>query len=319
MRAILLLFLALNTFVLAQEREWKPKSFDSLGVESDIDLFEEVDEKETNYSSGYFPIPQSWSFTIGVLSQSSLINNNANGILPTGLTKTNLPYTSEYNSEDSFLDFKEKFSDDDESALTTNNNYNIGLEYKLTPNIGLPIELRASTSISWNTSSLYSEDRSKSYLQYDNTSRSYLEIGNILLEETILEFAGGVNIPLYGAYVSQQVDFSSLYSLYIGANLNEVLSSCTSQYLQIGNVKEKLRYENGLDTTHLVSNIELPTLVKSRLYLEVGLSSSFEVNGYGAKIEVKYIAPTQSILKDESWRQSQFRLAFILYFGGAFW
>lgn len=318
MRIVLLLFIAFNTVLLSQEREWKPKSFDSLGVESDIDLFEEEEQVKMKYSSGYFPVPQSWSFTVGLLFQPSLLFNSSVGIRPTGLVETNFPYTSNYGSEDDYLSFKKKFSDENESTYISSENLNVGLEYKLTPSIGIPLELRANTSISWNSSLLYSEDRTKSYLHHSNTLDNYLEIGNILLEETILEFAGGVSIPLYGAFVSQQVDFSSLLSLYIGVNLNEVLSSNATQYLQIGKPKNKLRYENGLDTLHLLTEVELPTLVKSRLYFEVGLSNSFEVAGYGMLMDVKYMGPTQSILTDDYWRQSQLRFGFVFYFGGVF-
>lgn len=317
MKIALLLFIAFNTVILSQEREWKPKSFDSLGVESDVDLFEE-EEVQMQYSSGYFPIPQYWGFTVGLLFQPSFLINSAEGIRPTGLVETNFPYTSNYENEDDYLNFKEKFSEDDESSYTSNESIALGLEFKLTPDIGIPVELRASTAIAWNTGMLYSEDNTKSYLHYNNRPERFLEIGNILLEETVLEFAGGVNIPIYGAYVSQPVDFSSTYSLYIGANLNELLSSNTTQYLQIGTPKNKIRYENGLDTLHLLTEIELPTLVKSRLYIEVGISTGFEAIGYGFLMELKYMIPTQSILIDNYWRQSQVRLNSVFYFGGVF-
>lgn len=320
MRIILLcLFIAFSTAMHAQEREWKPKSFDSLAVESEIDLTEEQDEIEiSKISSGYFPIPQYWGLTVGFMFQPSILRNSAVGIRPTGLVETNFPYTSNYGNEDEYLNYKEKFSEVDESEFSSDESIAIGLDFKFTPDISIPIELRASSAIAWNSGSLYSEDKTKSYLHYNNTPESYLEIGHILLEETLLEFSGGVNIPIYGVYTSGAVDFSTSYSLYLGANLNEVLSSEATQYLQIGKPKDKIRYENGLDTLHLLTEVELPTLVKSRLYYEVGFSTGLEADGYGMLMDIKYMVPTQSILKDDYWRQSQFRMNFIFYFGGVF-
>lgn len=307
-----------NNYLSAQEREWKPKSFDSLGVDSEIDYLDEDESNALVYSSGYFPIPMSWQFTVGLMFQGDFLINSANNILPTGLVKTNRPYSASYSREDDYLIFKEKFSDDEESASLSNEAYCLGLDYKLTPNIGLPVIFRANTLITWTTALLYSEDNSKSYLDYNNNQKNYLEIGNILLEETMLEVNAGLSIPIYGVFINPPVDLSSTYSLYVGFHLAEVLTSSATQYLQIGDVKEKLRYENGLDTVNLISQIELPTLLKSRTGIEIGLSTNLDIQGYGALFELKALFPSQSILTDERWKQTQIRIGTIFYFGGVF-
>ena len=239
MRVLLLLFV-ISSIALSQEREWKPKSFDSLGVASPEILLEEED-LQMKYSAGYFPIPMNWSFTTGIIFQPAILNNTARHIRPTGLARTNFDYSGVFHSDDAYLDYKQKFSDDNESNSLDNDSYGIGLELLLTPKLGIPVQLRASSLITWNTGMLYSEDKSKSFLDYNSHSRNYLEVGVILLEETIFELNTGINIPIYGAFISQQTDFSSLYTLYLGTNITKVISSSATQYLQIGDVKDKIR------------------------------------------------------------------------------
>ena len=313
----MLIFIIISSSTLnAQEREWEPKSIESLLVDTLENKIEIDDELILNYSKGYFPIPLNTGFNIGVIFQRSYILNEAQNILPLGLIKTRNSYSSNSISETDYLDFKKKFSNDNESSCITNESKSIGLEYKLTPSLELPLQIRASSLVTWNTGILYSLDYSKSFLDYKNNTRKYLEIGNILLEETILEFNLGLNIPIYGAFANQSVNFSSLYTLYLGTNLSNIISSKTNQFLQIGDVKNELRFENGFDTLHIISDFELPTLLKSRFGFEIGLGTSVDFDGYGFQLDLKYYIPLESILTEVYWKQSKIIFGSTIYFGG---
>ena len=303
---------------MGQEKEWKPKSFDSLDVELKNEDFQLDEELRIRYSKGWFPIPLEWNFNWGLYTKGGYIFNVADNITPTGLVKTQKPYSSSYNSDLDYLDFKEKFSDDDDGGSEDNEIYSVGLDFLLTPDIGIPIQLRASTLITWNTGILYSEDRSKSYLNHDNETTSFLEIGNIILDETHLELNAGVNIPLYGAFVKSQVNYQSLYTLYFGVSMTEMLSSEATQYLQIGNAKDELRYENGRDTINLIENYELPTLRRTRFAFEAGIGMNFIISDFGILFEFTFTIPQSSILTDDIWEQSMLRSNMVLYLGGIF-
>lgn len=313
MKKLLVIYFLTCFVLLGQEKEWNPKSFDSLDVELKQEDFQLDEELDIKYSKGYFPVPLEWNFNIGIFSKIGYISNAANNITPSGLVTTNKPYKSEYNSDSDYLDFKEKYSDDDDGSSQDNEIYSVGLEYLLTPDLGIPLQIRASTLITWNTSILYSEDKSKSYLDYDKGQSSFLEIGNIILEETNLEFNAGINIPIYGAFVKSQVKYQSLYTLYFGVSMTEVLSSESTQYLQIGDAKDKIRYENGLDTINLVTDYELPTLRGSRLAFETGIGMNFIVNNFGLLYELTFTIPHNSILKDDIWKQSMLRFNTAIY------
>lgn len=313
---IIILFVSSN-ILLSQDREWVPKSFDSLDVQPKSEIYDD-EEVNMDYTKGYFPIPVYTALNVGLYMEGSYLLSSASGISPSGLKPIGGTYSNSYNKDTDYLKFKKKFSDDEESTYITSEGYSIGLDFKLTPNIGIPVVFRATAIITWNTDVLYHLDNSKSFLDDDNKTRDYLEINNLLLEETQLELKGGISIPLYGVFISKQMQMSNLFSLYIGVSNSIVLSSEATQYAQIGDVKDKLRFENGLDTLVQTSNIELPSLIKNRLGLEFGLETSFEVMGYGANFGLKGLIPTESIVSDESWKQYQFRIGVSIYFGGLF-
>lgn len=316
MKIIVAIFLLTSSMLFSQERVWTPKSFDSLEVSPKIDFSE---EEKIEFTKGYFPTPVYSAFTVGILGEESLLFlSEANGISPKGLKSIYGKYSNQYNEDDEHRYFKKKFSDDDEDTEISSESYSIGLDFRLTPNIGIPVIFRAAAMVSWNTDILYSMDFTKSYLDYDNTLHSYFEINNLLLEETLLETKLGVSIPVYGAFVSHPIPSSSIFSLYLGMSNSQILSSKATQFSQIANAKDKIRFENGLDTLVQTSNLELPSLLKNRFGMEIGAEFGAEAFGLGLNVSLKALIPTESILSDEPWKQYQLRFGTVFYFGGLF-
>lgn len=315
MKFILAIFLLSSTLLLSQGRVWQPKSFDSLDVNPDIRL---NDEERVQYSKGYFPTPVYNSFTVGILNENTVLFSKANGINPNGLKNINGGYSIHYEEDISHRKFKKKFSDEEEDEHIKTESYSWGLDFRLTPDIGIPVIFRAAAMVTWSTDILFSMDYSKSYLDYDNTMNSYFEINNLLLEETLFDTKLGVSIPIYGAFVNQQAAYSSIFSLYIGVSNAQVIHSKATQFVQIGNAKNKIRFENGLDTLVQTSNLELPTLISNRFGIEVGIEHSSVIAGIGYNVWVNAQIPMQSILSDENWRQYQLRFGAVLYIGGLF-
>lgn len=314
MKLLLAIFLLSSTLLLSQGRVWQPKSFDSLDVNPNIGL---NDEERVQFSKGYFPIPVYTSFSVGILTESSIFYiNEANGISPQGLKSIYGSYSNQYNEDEEHRYFKKKFSDEDEDTEINCERYSWGLDFRLTPDIGIPVIFRAAAMVTWNTDLLYSMDYSKSYLDYDNTAHSYFEINNLLLEEIFLETKLGVSIPIYGAFVSHPIPSSSIFSLYLGMSNSQVLSSSATQFVQIGNAKDKIRFENGLDTLVQTSNLELPTLISNRFGMEIGGEYGAEAFGIGLNVSLRALIPMQSILSDEHWKQYQVRFGLALYLGG---
>lgn len=313
MKIIVAIFLLTSSILFSQGRVWIPKSFDSLEVSPKIDLDE---GEKVEFTKGFFPIPIYTSFTIGIFNEGSFVLSDVNGINPKGLKSINGTYSSKFNEDTEHRYFKKKFSDDDEDTEIERESNSWGLDFRLTPDIGIPIIFRAAAMFTWSTDLLFSMDYSKSYLDYDNTLHNYFEINNLLLEETQLETKLGVSIPIYGAFISHPILTSSVYSLYLGLSNAQVLSSSASQFVQIGNAKNKIRFENGLDTLVQTSNIELPSLIKNRFGMEIGVELGAEIFGLGMNASIKALIPTGSILSDESWKQYQIRLGTVIYFGG---
>ena len=315
MKIIVAIFLLTSSMLFSQERVWTPKSFDSLEVSPKIDFSE---EEKIEFTKGYFPYPIVTTFTVGILKENTVFFSEAKGINPKGLKSINGGYSIYYKEDIAHRNFKKKFSDEEEESHINTESYIWGLDFRLTPDIGFPIIFRAATMFTWSTDILFSVDYSKSYLDFDNTLHNYFEINNLLLEETLLESKLGVSIPIYGAFSSNPIPFSSIFSLYLGVNNAQVLSSRASQFVQIGNAKDKIRFENGLDTLVLTSNVELSSLVKNRFGMEIGIEHGAEIGGIGYNFWMNALIPTESILSDEPWKQYQLRFGTVFYFGGLF-
>ncbi len=316
MKLFVAIFLLTSTILLSQGRVWQPKSFDSLEVSPNIDFSE--DEEITEYTKGYFPYPITTTFTVGILNENTVFFSEANGINPKGLKSINGGYSIYYKEDLSDREFKKKFSDEEEDTEIETESYSWGLDFRLTPNIGFPVIFRAAAMFTWSTDVLFSTDYSKSYLDFDNTLHNYFEINNLLLEETLLETKLGVSIPIYGAFSGNPLPFSSIFSLYLGVNNGQVLSSKASQFVQIGNAKDKIRFENGLDTLVQTSNVELSSLVKNRFGMEIGIEHGAEIGGVGYNFWINALIPTESILSDELWKQYQLRFGTVIYIGGLY-
>lgn len=315
MKIIIAIFLFSSTLLLSQGRVWQPKSFDSLDVNPQIGL---NDEDRIQYSKGYFPVPVYNSFTVGILNENTVLFSEASGINPKGLKSIKGGYSIYYKEDISHREFKKKFSDEEEDEHISTESYSWGLDFRLTPDIGIPVIFRAAAMVTWSTDILFSIDYSKSYLDYDNKVHSYFEINNLLLEETLFDTKLGVSIPIYGAFVTQQAAYSSIFSLYLGVSNAHVIDSKATQFVQIGNAKDKIRFENGLDTLVQTKNIELPTLINNRFGMEIGIEHSSEIEGIGYNVWINAQIPMQSILSDENWKQYQVRFGAVLYFGGIF-
>jgi hypothetical protein len=304
MKILLLIFFIAATPLVAQVPGMPQKppqmplpSLDSLSLDSlekldnlDVERFRlSQDEFISYYSHGWFPTPFPASALSLITSGISFRIDDANGIRPPGTARM-LNSFSPRNPFDETeqrrvlrpnrkgnrdADYEDSYPQDDGAPSL------LGLRYSL--NLPIPAILRVGASYNWCRSLLYADDRTKQYLGNDGEPVDFQEVSVLQRDETSLTGMFGVTIPIYGAFLKPVEDaaVASYYYVYLGASADYVLTSRITQYVQIANAKEDLRYANGLDTMRLVDGVHLPGTVQWRPNVEVAFGAGWS---FGANI-----------------------------------
>ena len=113
--------------------------------------------------------------------------------------------------------------------------------------------------------------------------------------------------------IQEDITAYSFYYIYSGISASYTLSSKGTQYAQIANAKDIIRYNNGLDTINLKSNTSFSELNRFRYYLDIGIGWDFEASKVGLKYELFFSVPLSSVLKDTEWNQYKVGLNLSLY------
>jgi len=121
-------------------------------------------------------------------------------------------------------------------------------------------------------------------------------------------------IPVWGAFVFEQNSFSSYYYIKAGVSWEFPLASEATQYFQILDVKDDLRYRSGADTVRVMFEEKPKTLNSGRKRFEIGAGTIFDVNVLVFDMHFSYSYMLDSILEDAIWKQHHLKLTISAYY-----
>lgn len=294
------------------EDDWgEDWTLDSLNAED----FEFDTEQIFHLSRGWFPTPfKAASIALTGIFPYADVFDRASGLRTRAFEPTTAPFDwhNPYNGSaiGEFLGFENK----ERRILRPNEDEPVedGYPRTLFGEFGLqflyhlpvPAILRANGAYRFADGLLFSEDTSRSYLSLDGVPRSFREIGVIYHEQHIVSGTVGLQIPVYGVFLDS--DFGSIgsyYYLFGGLSGDYAFSAKTTQYAQIADAKDQIRYRNGQDTTTLMRRGTPEGINRTRTAVEAGigweLSGEYVVLGF----ELFLSSPLTSLVDDAEWKQ----------------
>lgn len=178
----------------------------------------------------------------------------------------------------------------------------VGLRFNY--HLPLPLMLRASARYRRVEGLLFSEDTSRAYLSYDGSLRPFREIGVLAYDQHAISGSVGLQIPVYGAFItSDLLTIGSYYYLFGEYSADYALANSVVQYTQIADVKDQIRYENGQDTATLMRRNNPDGFDRFRESIEVGAGWNLVAEVVTIGFEAFASIPMRSILTDAEWRE----------------
>ena len=280
-----------------QDSLWKDLGLDPEGYDPESDLF-------GKYSHGWFPQAspaQSLSLTFPVLYSN--VYDAGNSIRSRSFVPTTAPFGWRNPFESNEQDILKPNSDevaDDGYPFTSYGEY--GLSY--TFSLPMPLILRGDARLSIVDGMIFSNDTTRSYLTLSGLKRPLKEVSVLHLEQYLLSGSVGFNIPFYGVFLEwDAMSVSSYYYLHAAASAGFAVSSKATQYMQIANVKDELRYGNGSDTVTVMEAGRLSELNRFRTAIDVGLGWNFSAAVGTFFVEAFVSAPLSTVVRDAEWRE----------------
>lgn len=266
--------------------------------------FKLEDDLFDHYSHGWFPsCYNAREFTIYGSSFSDVFDK-ANNIRSNSFVSTTNGFcgSSPY-SKRSYRDIKvmDKDENTDEGYPVTNND-----EYKfyLIQNLLIPLQLRFDGGLRISEGMLFADDTTRSFLSLSGVKQNFQEVSVLHLKEHSAVVNIGLQMPVYGIFFkSNIISVSSFYYLRGSIGASYAITTDATQYIQIADIKNQLRYSNAQDTATLSNAIRLPNLNRFRYELEfsAGWHLSFERVIFNFELYSTY--PISSVINDAVWKQ----------------
>lgn len=268
----------------------------------DPDTFEVEDDLTLYQSAGWFPRPYA-GFAFTFLWESGDIWDRASGIRSASFVPTKFAFSHRNPYGDSEeRDIRESFSDDNDDGYPSTGFS--GYSLALTANLPLPAVLRLETGLLVTDGILFSSDRTRSFLTYNGSRRGFHEVGVVHLEEWLLKGSVGLNIPVYGAFlIAGEGAVSSYYYVHGGMTAMWQVSNRGTQYAQIADAKDDLRYSNGTDTVRLQPREAWDNTNTFRTAISVGIGWNVAAQFFSFSFEPFVLLPVTSVLTDAEWKQ----------------
>lgn len=284
-----------------QDSLWKSIGLDSEGP----DLNDLMDDLIKHYSHGWFPqafAARSLSFT--TLFPYADVFDHANDIRSTGFVPTTAPFNhhNPYSSGEREIQEPNQNKEIEDAVYPVTNFSEYGLSFTL--NLPMPAILRADASLQIADGLLFANDTTRSYLTLAGNKGSLKEVNTLFLSQYAIAGKIGVSIPFYGVFLaSEALTIGSYYYLNVGVSGAYTVSSKATQYVQLANVKEDLRYGNGMDTLTLIDQRTLNQLDRVRTAAEVALGWNVSAEFGTFFFEAFLSRQLNSVLNDADWKQ----------------
>ncbi|MBS1913302.1 MAG: hypothetical protein JST22_15040 [Bacteroidetes bacterium] len=179
-------------------------------------------------------------------------------------------------------------------------------EYMLTflYNLPMPAVVRLQSGLQVSEGMLFSNDTSRSFLTIGGAMQPFKEVGVIHLKQYSLLGSIGLVIPVYGGFIDNEaMALGSYYYVYGGISAAYAVSSKGTQYSQIADAKDEIRYGNGSDTATLINKRTFDGLNRLRTAWEFAIGWNLQVQPIALSFEVFASVPRTSVLADADWKQ----------------
>lgn len=313
--ALTMLLVGMTSAARAQDpadTTWDDLGLDPEGFKLDEDIFGHV-------STGWFPQPYvGYTLSLSTAAFYADVYDRANGIRPNGLVRTTEPFGHhdpyESNSDREILQPNSDKEEDDGYPGTDFGEYQLQFLF----NLPLPLVLRGTAGLQITEGLLFAGDTSRSYLSIGGVPQPFQEVSTAYLKQYMVGGSAGVIIPFYGGFIKNEgTVLSSYYYVFGGMSAWYAVSSKATQYTQIANAKDQIRYGNGTDTVTLINKRTLSDLERWRTAYEVGIGWNLAVESFALGFEAFASVPQTSVLKDVDWKQ--YYVGFRLSLGGHWW
>lgn len=319
---IILYFIA-NEVCFAQEQDTsKAWSLENLEELEQQGYFNELDSSANsgdiqngivlNYNYGWFITPPKIT-RFSIFVQTGDVIDYASNLRSKSFVPTNNAFTSSLIKSSQRDIYKKNNKEDTESDYPETGSFAIGLDFQFKLPL-LPFFSRTMAGISWDDGLINSIDKSKQFLTSSGSLKTIKEVNFIWLEETNLLISSGIQIPFWSGYYTmgknQATSVFSSYYLYLGFAGRYALKSDATQFVQIADPKDEIRYANGRDTLNLFKEKELKSLQHFKTYIDLKLGSDINLFFMLGRFELTTQIPVNSVLKDAQWKQWHWSIDF---------
>lgn len=273
----------------------------------DLDSFSIESEFTKHYSIGWFPQTYSGS-SAGVCFR--LIPIWWNSIPSQGVRftearasrnsfTTNDPFDG---SEDDFV--KPNSMDTEDDDLPSRSGGSVFSLYYIRTIKYTPLMFRGFLSYDIYRTKYFSSDNSQSFLGLNGQPQQFKEVHVLFTNYHFISATAGVVLPIYGVFAeieSQRI--GSYYYIAGGLSIGANIINANTQYIQIADAKERIRYSNGRDTINFYNEKIFNSVQTIRTHVDIAFGWKTELSFASINPEVFAILPLNTVMKDVEWRQ----------------
>jgi len=280
--------------------------------EMDSIYFEQ--DMPVEFSSGWFPKILFKGADSYFIYNINFRTNLANNIISNSFVPTVNGFSAKRPSSKA-LETRRRFSNEKgkskEQIIKANGGLEIEYRMLFKPMNAI---LSVRTGISEEINQLFSEDKSRSFIDFSGNEVFFKEFSIIQIDELNIKNSILASFPIYGGFIKEgDSNLSSYYFITIGLAATYPIYSLGTQYMQIGNNKDKIRYDNGLIRQTLFKDKQLKTLNNWKYYAIFGVGWEFNTNiNDGMKFEILTAYRTNSAISDANWNAFDINIIYAL-------
>lgn len=284
----------------------------------DLDSFSIESEFTKHYSIGWFPQAYSVSsaglcFRLIPIWWNSVPNE---GLRFTETRASRNPFTTDNpfeGDEDGFVKPNSMDAEDDDFPSRSGGSV-FSLYYTRTIKY-TPFIFRGLLSYDIYRTKFFSSDNSQSFLGLNGQPQQFKEVNVLFTNYHFISVTAGLVLPLYGVFAeieSQRI--GSYYYIAGGLNIGVNIINANTQYIQIADAKERIRYSNGRDTINFYNERIFNSVERIRTNIDIAFGWKTELSFVSFNPEVFATLPLNTVMKDVDWRQ--YNVGLRVMFGG---
>ncbi len=264
-----------------------------------------------NYSKGWFPRPLKTTMGIGIFYSGGSLYDIAYRLRSSSFVPTYNAFQGGFGFSTDQEIIKKKNTSEDEDDFPQASIWNLGISTIFSSKY-LLLEGRAYYSRSHGI--LSSIDDTRSFLNLSGKKQKFLEGAVVHIAEHNIGLSLNTIIPVWGAFIFEQNSMSAYYYLKAGITWEFPLTSGATQYFQILDVKDDLRYRSGADTVRVMFEEKLRTINSVRQRFEFAIGTILDVSVLVFDMNFAYSCMLNSVIEDAVWKQHHLKFTISAYY-----